>query len=111
MSKLRQIEIVREKEQSEPCRIAHTGQCPTTAAAGRRRQSVRVLSLSVTGRITSTQGDEAEVLVGNIKLRRPLSDLDIIQAAPIKLPENVHVNISTKVFEKNEINVIGQDGR
>ena len=26
----------------------------------------------------------------------------------MKLPENVHVNISTKQFEKNEINVIGK---
>jgi DNA mismatch repair protein MutS2 len=69
---------------------------------------VRVLSLSVTGRVTSTHGQDAEVLVGNIKLRRPVSDLEIVETAPIKLPENVHVNISAKQLEKNEINVIGR---
>jgi DNA mismatch repair protein MutS2 len=100
-------ELVREKEKMNPVVSS-----PTTAPRQPLRVAegnlVRVLSLSVTGRITSTQGDEAEVLVGNIKLRRPLSDLDVIQAAPMKLPENVHVNISTKQFEKNELNVIGK---
>ena len=37
-----------------------------------------------------------------------MSDLELVETAPIKLPENVHVNISTKQLEKNEINVIGR---
>jgi DNA mismatch repair protein MutS2 len=69
---------------------------------------VRVLSLGVTGRITAMKNEEAEVLVGNIKLRRPISDLEVMENAPIKLPENVRVNISTKQLEKNEINVVGR---
>ncbi len=101
-------ELVREKDKVNPVVSPTPASAPRQPLRAAEGNLVRVLSLSVTGRITSTQGDEAEVLVGNIKLRRPLSDLDIIQAAPMKLPENVHVNISTKVFEKNEINVIGK---
>jgi len=71
-------------------------------------QVVRVTSLAVTGKITQIRHDEAEVLVGNIKLRRPLSDLELIEAAPIQLPQNVHVNIAAKQLEKNEINVVGR---
>ena len=34
--------------------------------------------------------------------------LEVIAASPMHLPKNVHVNISTKHLEKNEINVIGR---
>jgi DNA mismatch repair protein MutS2 len=64
--------------------------------------------LAVTGKVTAIKGDEAEVVVGNIKLRRPLADLEVIETAPVQLPQNVHVNISTKQLEKNEINVVGR---
>jgi len=70
--------------------------------------SVRVISLAVSGKVTRLKDDEAEVLVGNIKLRRPLTDLEVIEASPIKLPQNVHVNVATKQLEKTEINVIGR---
>ena len=69
---------------------------------------MRVMSLAVTGRITQVKGDEAEVLVGNIKLRRPASDLEAIEGEPMKLPPNVHVNLTTKHLDKNEINVVGR---
>src|SRR5262249_38661618 len=58
--------------------------------------------------VTAVRGDEAEILVGNIKLRRPLADLEIVETAPIQLPRNVHVNVSTKELEKNEVNLIGR---
>jgi DNA mismatch repair protein MutS2 len=64
--------------------------------------------LSVTGTISVVRGQEAEVLVGNIKLRRPLSDLEIVETAPIQLPRNVHVNVSVKELGKNEINLVGR---
>jgi len=67
-----------------------------------------VISLAVSGKVTRLKDDEAEVLVGNIKLRRPLTDLEVIEASPIKLPQNVHVNVATKQLEKTEINVIGR---
>ena len=69
---------------------------------------MRVLSLAVTGTVTSVRGQEAEVLVGNIKLRRPLSDLEPIEAPAMQLPRNVHINVVTKQLEKNEINLIGR---
>jgi DNA mismatch repair protein MutS2 len=101
-------ELGREKEKVMP--PVHSTAPPAARESFRVTEGtlVRVLSLSVTGRVTSTQGGDAEVLVGNIKLRRPMSDLELVQVAPIKLPENVHVNISTKQLEKNEINVIGR---
>src|SRR5678816_1943057 len=45
---------------------------------------VRVDSLGVTGVVTSLQGNEAEVLVGNIRLRRPLGDLDVTEKPSLK---------------------------
>ena len=69
---------------------------------------VRVLSLAVTGTVTAVRGDEAEILVGNIKLRRPFSDLEVVEKAPIQLPRNVHVNVSLKELGKNEINLVGR---
>jgi DNA mismatch repair protein MutS2 len=48
-------------------------------------------------------------MVGNMKLRRPLSDLEVIETVPIKLPQNVHVHISSRQLEKNELNVVGRN--
>ena len=104
-------EIGREKERIEPPVAPPPSAAPAsshvlgTEDAGRL---VRVLSLAVTGTISAVRGDEAEVLVGNIKLRRPFSDLEIVEMAPIQLPRNVHVNVSLKEFGKNEINLVGR---
>jgi DNA mismatch repair protein MutS2 len=101
-------EVEREKEKIQPA-----PRMPAAAASRQpikleEGQKVRVLSLAVTGTVMQLKGDEAEVLVGNIKLRRPVTDLEVIETSPIKLPPNVHVNISTKQFEKNEINLVGK---
>jgi DNA mismatch repair protein MutS2 len=101
-------EVEREKEKIQPpprMPAAAAAREPVKLAEG---QTVRVSSLAVTGKVTQLKGDEAEVLVGNIKLRRPLTDLEAIETSPIKLPPNVHVNISTKQLEKNEINLVGK---
>jgi DNA mismatch repair protein MutS2 len=101
-------EIKREKEKLQPKSPVR----PAPAAAESRRPvaggEARVLSLGVTGTVTSIQGNEAEVLVGNIKMRRPLEDLEIVEKAPIKLPPGVHLTVSTKELEKNEINLLGR---
>jgi DNA mismatch repair protein MutS2 len=103
-------EVGREKENLKP--IADEPSSGTTPSRlgfkGREGHIVRVISLAVTGKVTAIKGGEAEVVVGNIKLRRPLSDLEVIETAPVQLPQNVHVNISTKQLEKNEINVVGR---
>ena len=74
-------EIGREKEKIQtnaPVEPLHAGAPePLRTGPRRRRQTVRVLSLGVTGTVTSVKGDEAEVLVGNIKLRRPVEDLEV----------------------------------
>ena len=103
-------EVGREKENLRP--LPHEPSSGVTPSRlgfkGGEGQVVRVVSLAVTGKVTAIKGDEAEVLVGNIKLRRPLSDLEVIETIPVQLPQNVHVNISTKQLEKNEINVVGR---
>jgi DNA mismatch repair protein MutS2 len=101
-------EVSREKEKIEPVSSEHPPSAPTRAVPLKEGQLVRVSSLAVTGRISQLKDDEAEVLVGNIKLRRPLSDLDAILSEPIKLPPNVRVSVSAKQLERNEINLVGR---
>ncbi len=69
---------------------------------------VRVLSMGVTGTVTRIRGEDIEVQAGNIKLRRPESDVEVVVRAPIPLPKNVQVQISSKQLEKNEINLVGR---
>src|SRR5262249_41902371 len=78
---------IREPGRAKPQEKGH----PLAGGEGRR---VRVVSLAVTGTITSIKDGEAEVLMGNIKLRRPLSDLEVIEEAAPKLPDRVHLSIS-----------------
>ena len=101
-------EVAREKEQMESSAKLSSADASRVAVPIKEGQAVRVMSLSVTGRVTTVQGEQAEVLVGNIKLRRPVSDLEVVGQTPLKLPQNVHVNISAKPLEKNEINIIGR---
>src|SRR5262249_10246896 len=96
-----------KREEVEPARTA-PAPSPTQRLALAEGQMVRVGSLAVTGRVTQIKGTEAEILVGNIKLRRPTSDLEVIEAAPFKLPQNVRVNIALKQLERNEINLVGR---
>jgi DNA mismatch repair protein MutS2 len=103
-------EVGREKERLEPVLTSPSpaGPLPRQPLSVVEGALVRISSLGVTGRIAAVKGDEAEVLMGNIKLRRPISDLQVVETQPIKLPENVRVNISTKHLEKNEINLVGR---
>jgi DNA mismatch repair protein MutS2 len=69
---------------------------------------VRIVSMGVTGTVTARMDGQIEVLVGNIKLRRPESDLEVVVKEPIPLPKNVQVQISSKQLEKNELNIVGR---
>jgi DNA mismatch repair protein MutS2 len=100
-------EVAHEREKVEPPGVVAPTK-PVQAVPVNEGQLVRVSSLAVTGKVTQVKGSEAEVLVGNIKLRRPISDLQVINAAPLQVPQNVRVNISLKQLEKNEINVVGR---
>jgi DNA mismatch repair protein MutS2 len=102
-------EVEREKENVRPAApLRVTPPPPGHPVPFGEGALVRVLSLGVTGTIVSLKDETAELLVGNIKLRRPLSDLQAIETAPRKLPENVKVTISAKQLENNEINVLGR---
>ena len=41
-------------------------------------------------------------------MRRPVEDLEVLEKTPIKLPQGVHLTVSTKELEKNEINLLGR---
>jgi DNA mismatch repair protein MutS2 len=99
-------ELGREKEKVEPAGArAPAARAPLAVGEGKK---VRVLSLAVTGTVSSIKDGEAEILIGNIKLRRPIDDLEVVETSPIKLPPGVHVNVAPKELQTNEVNVIGR---
>jgi DNA mismatch repair protein MutS2 len=99
-------QIRREKEKVQPPQ--KTGATPPTEKGPVEVGSkVRVESLGVTGVIVSLSAGEAEILVGSIRLRRPLSDLEVMEKPVLKLPEGVHLNISSAEPVSNEINLLG----
>jgi len=69
--------------------------------------TVRIRSLGVTGSVVTLASSDAEVLVGNIRMRRPLEDLEAIQKPGIRLPAGVHLSVSSKEMQSNEINLLG----
>jgi DNA mismatch repair protein MutS2 len=68
---------------------------------------VRVRSLGVLGSVVNLAGAEAEVLAGNMRIRRPLDDLEMIEKRGLGLPPGVHVQLSSADIESNEINLLG----
>jgi DNA mismatch repair protein MutS2 len=101
-------EIKREKEKIQPKAPIR----PSAAASDARRPlpggEARVISLGVTGTVVSVKENEVELMVGNIKMRRPIEDLEVLEKAPIRLPQGVYLTVSTKELEKNEINLLGR---
>jgi DNA mismatch repair protein MutS2 len=102
-------EVNREREKSVPVpetpSVLPTPQPSRQIAEGQR---VRILSLGVTGAVVSLKDGGAEVLMGNIKLRRPLDDLEVIEQSSMKVPKGVHISIAPKQLDTNEINLIGR---
>jgi len=68
---------------------------------------VRVRSMNVTGSVVTLAGTEAEVLIGNIRMRRPLEDLEILEKPGVPLPAGVHLSVSSKELQSTEINLLG----
>jgi DNA mismatch repair protein MutS2 len=100
-------QIRREKEKvagtrSHPEVVKPREQHPVEVGA-----KVRVESLGVTGSVLGIHGSEAEVLVGNIRLRRPLAELEVTEQPSLKLPAGVRLNISTDAPVSSEINLLG----
>ena len=101
-------DVRRERQRTEPPAVTAT--VPTASGEQVPIQvgsTVHVRSMNLTGSVSLVSGDEVEVLVGNIKLRRPATDLEVVKK-PIPLPKNVHVQMTSKDLEKNEINVVGR---
>ena len=99
-------QIRREKEKVQPPQKPAAPQ-PTEKSPAEVGSKVRVESLGVTGVIVGLHAGEAEVLAGSIRLRRPLSDLEVMEKPVLKLPEGVHLNISSAEPASNEINLLG----
>src|SRR5688572_11243895 len=68
---------------------------------------VHVESMGVTGSVLSVHAGEAEVLVGNIRLRRPVKDLEVTEKPSLKLPAGVHLTVSSAEPASSEINLLG----
>ncbi len=69
--------------------------------------TVRIRSLGVTGSVMTLGSSDAEVMVGNIRMRRPMEDLETIEKPGIRLPAGVHLSVSSKEIQSNEINLLG----
>jgi DNA mismatch repair protein MutS2 len=100
-----QIRREKEKVAGQPARpepVKSIVKVPVEVGA-----KVHVESLGVTGFVVSVHTGEAEVMVGNIRLRRPLADLEVTEKPSLKLPAGVHLNISSTEPASNEINLLG----
>jgi DNA mismatch repair protein MutS2 len=101
-SKIRQ-----EKEKVSDRRPPASSVKPTERLPVEVGSRVLVESLGVTGSVLSVHSGEAEVLVGNIRLRRPIADLEVTEKPSLKLPPGVRVSISSADPVSSEINLLG----
>jgi DNA mismatch repair protein MutS2 len=72
--------------------------------------TVRIRSMGMTGSVVTLGSSDAEVMIGNIRIRRPIEDLEMIEKVlkpGIRLPEGVHLTVSSKEIQSNEINLLG----
>ena len=99
-------EIHRELHPEDQSKVATRTEGPASRMpeAGDR---VRVVSLGVSGPVSRVLKREVEVTLGNMKVRRPISDIELVEEAGVKLPEGVHFDFSEKHLESIELNLIG----
>jgi len=100
-------QIRQEKEKLAEHKPAPYSETPKARQPAEKGSKVRVESLGVTGVVLGIYGNEAEILVGNIRMRRSLEDLDVIEAAGLKLPAGVYLNVSKSEDVSTEINLLG----
>lgn len=102
-------QIRREKEKVEGREPRAEGEKP----AGRRPASVgsrvHIESLGVNGTVLGIHAGEAEVMVGNIRMRRLLTDLEVLETPSLKLPQGVRLQVSRAEAASTEINLLGCD--
>lgn len=81
---------------------------PAETAIPVEGDAVRIESLGVVGKVMALVGEEAEILAGNIRLRRPVRDLRVLEKSTVRLPAGVHLSVTSEPLEKSEINLVGR---
>src|SRR6185295_13178049 len=114
MAKAQATAQVREEKAKVYASAAEKPEPPETPAKPRSLDvpvqvgaTVRVRSMGVTGSVVTIAGSDAEVMIGNIRMRRPLEDLEGIEMPGIRLPKGVHLSVSSKEMLSSEINLLG----
>jgi len=100
-------QIRREKEKVEGRQPRAEGEKPARRLPAAVGSKVHVESLGVNGTVLDIHTGEAEVLVGNIRMRRPLTDLEVLETPSLKLPQNVHFQVTKSEDASSEINLLG----
>jgi DNA mismatch repair protein MutS2 len=101
--------IRREERQREEQMSPEPPALPVDPASIKAGSRVRVRSLGVEGIVSNVSTREVEVGVGNMKMRRPFNDIELVDATAIVLPSNVSFNFDRKQLDSNEINLIGRN--
>jgi DNA mismatch repair protein MutS2 len=102
---------IRKESRSVP-NVATSPDVVRTQAEFREGMKVQVISLGVAGAVLRTGPSWAEVLVGNMKMRREFEDLEPVgRPGPEheeKLPANVTVQMADNSLGSNELKLIGK---
>ncbi len=98
------LEIRRERSKTSLAKTLRPAPPTDLLEVGSR---VQVLSLGVPGSVSRVLKKEVEVTVGNMKIRRPFDDVEVVEAPRIELPKGVHFDFREKQLETNELNLIG----
>lgn len=98
------LEIRRERSKTSLAKSLRPAPPTDLLEVGSR---VQVLSLGVPGSVSRVLKKEVEVTVGNMKIRRPFDDIEVVEAPRIELPKGVHFDFREKQLETNELNLIG----
>jgi DNA mismatch repair protein MutS2 len=98
------LEIRREQSRTALARTIRSTPPPDSVEVGAQ---IQVLSLGVRGSVLRVLKREVEVTVGNMKMRLPFNDIEVVGPPRINLPKGVHFDFSGKELETNELNLIG----
>ncbi len=100
-------QIRREKEKLEGVQPRAEVEKPVSRKAAAVGSRVHIESLGVNGTVLGIHAGEAELMVGNIRMRRPLADLEVLETPVLKLPAGVHLQVSKAEDAASEINLLG----
>lgn len=101
-----EAEIQKELRKSRPQPTIPSPE-KTPSVPPRVGSTVRVPSMGVTGTVAALTEHEAELLVGNLKVRLPLDELEVIPKQGITLPKGVEFDVASKELSSTELNLVG----